>query len=192
MDLARRLGLHYMTDIANLETILKHGILSRTTVLERGVQFSDISDGEVQIRREQTEPIFGRRIHDYVPLYLNPRNAMLYKRKELQDRIAILRIDPDAVLSHATLYTDGNAAASSTEFSLDPDIMLGSLQALEAEFWTNVPDGRRRRMAEVLIHESVPPDAIERVACNNHQLAHHIREEHGLYAAVEAEKFFRI
>ena len=190
IHLARQMGLHYIAAVENLESILEHGILSRTEMIARGGFFADISDPEVQARRERWEPILGRPIHDYVPLYLNPKNPMLYVRKALQDRLVILEVDPDAVLTHSTIYTDGNAAASGTGFSLDPDILLRARDALEAAYWTDVYDGKRRRMAEALIHGRIAPEAISQAACRTALLADQVASQHGLYASADPTKFF--
>lgn len=190
MNLVKELGLHFITPVANLNSILQYGLLSRTEIVKRGLEFADISDHEVQPLRARLEPVFGRPIHDYVPLYLNPKNAMLSARRMEQDRLVILRIDCDHVAMRQPIFTDGNAAAGSTEFSLESSLLLHARSALVADYWIGVPDGRRRRMAEVLVHERIPPEAIERAVCNNRILAHRVREDYGLYAAVNPTMFF--
>ena len=189
-DLIRRFGLHFMTPVENLGSILEHGLLSRNAMLTRGVAFVDISDNEVQDLRRRPEPVFGRSIHDYVPLYLNHMNAMLYRRRELRESLVILEIYSAITAQPGVLFCDGNAAAAGTEFSTDPDVLSTAAEALDAEYWTDIADGKRRRMAEVLIPDSVPTDAIGRAICNNRELAARIREEHDLYASLDPTKFY--
>lgn len=189
-DLIRRFGLHYIIPSSNLASVLENGLLSRNEMLARRIHFDDISDHEVQVHRERHDPVHGRPIHDYVPLYLNHRNAMLYRRKEIQDRLVILIIDREVTSRPGVLFCDGNAASAATSFSIDPDILGPSRAALEADYWKNVPDGTRRRMAEVLIPDEIPRDAIARAVCNNQGLVTQIRREHDLYASVDASKFF--
>lgn len=190
MDLVRRFGLHFLTPIENLASILEHGLLSRTTMLGSGVPFVDISNHEVQQLRSRPDPIFGRPIHDYVPLFLNPRNPMLYFHRARQNRLVILRIDPAIVETEDVLFCDGNAAASRTQFSTEPEILAGALEVLEAGYWSGLADGTRRRMAEVLIPDSIPPEYVDRAVCRDHGLAQTIREEHDLYASVNSAMFF--
>lgn len=59
------------------------------------------------------------------------------------------------------VFTDGNAAMSITEFDDDPANLatLVDWEVMELTYWNNTdedPDRRRRRMAEFLIHDSVP------------------------------------
>lgn len=189
-ELIRRFGLHFMTPAANLESILAHGLLSRNAMLARGIAFVDMSDHEVQALRRRPEPVFDRSIHDYVPLYLNHMNAMLFRRRELRDSLVVLQIRSAIAAQPGVVFCDGNAAAADTGFAPDPDILGASLEALEAEYWIEVEDGRRRRMAEVLIPDVIPADAIEGVVCNNHELAERIHFEHDLYPSVDTSKFF--
>lgn len=189
-ELLQRFGLNYITPIENLPSILEHGLLSRSAMLARGVGFVDISDHDVQALRERQDPVYGRPIHDYVPLFLNHRNAMLYSRKELQDRLVILTIDRRVSSGPGVLFCDGNAAAVDTVFSTDTNILAPCREALEAEYWTGVKDGRRRRMAEVLVPDVVPCDAIVRAVCNNTELLGRIQREFDLSASVDTSFFF--
>jgi hypothetical protein len=190
MDLIRRFGLHFMTPFENLGSILEHGLLSRNEVLARGVSFVDISDHAVQAHRRRPEPVFGRSIHDYVPLYLNHMNAMLYSRREIRDSLVILEVDREVAEQAGALFCDGNAAAADTEFSTEPDVLIRAREALEAEYWRNVEDGTRRRMAEVLVPDMVSTDSIGRAICNNQALVAKIRQEHDLYASLDTTKFY--
>ncbi|MNG39818.1 hypothetical protein D3C84_1280980 [compost metagenome] len=45
--------------------------------------------------------------------------------------------------------------------------MLDSLPALNAQYWHSVPDGKRRRCAEVLVAPSIAPGFIEVAICSN-------------------------
>jgi hypothetical protein len=189
-DIIRRFGLHFMTPIENLGSILQHGLLSRNEMLIRGVSFVDISDSEVQNLRRRPDPVVGRSIHDYVPLYLNHMNAMLYRRREMSARLVILEVYSAIAALPGVLFCDGNAAAAGTAFSTDPDVLIASTEALEAEYWTDIEDGKRRRMAEVLIPDMVPTPAIGRAICNSRELAVRIRHEHDLYASFDPTKFY--
>gem|GEM_PF-6295900 len=49
--------------------IIKNGLLSRNMVIKYKMKFNDISDKEIQEKREE------KKIHDYASTYLNPKNA---------------------------------------------------------------------------------------------------------------------
>ena len=75
-DITNANYLYNITSIENLESILIHGILSKNKVsnLTRHI---DISNAEVQHRRDNVVLPNGKMLHDYANLYFNPRNAML-------------------------------------------------------------------------------------------------------------------
>ncbi|AZM81567.1 TPA: DUF4433 domain-containing protein [Pseudomonas aeruginosa] len=70
--------LYYMMPLENFQRVRKHGLVSRSTAMEQGLHVRDYSDQEVQSRRaNRHEPVFQRCLHDYVLLYLIPRNPNL-------------------------------------------------------------------------------------------------------------------
>ena len=71
-------SLWYITHKENIESILVHGILNRNNA-KKLPNYVDISDHQVQSLRKKREPIYHRRIHEYVPMFVNPKNAMLYR-----------------------------------------------------------------------------------------------------------------
>ena len=98
-----------MTHKDNLPSILRQGLLSHNAAHGGGHNARNIADPNVTgIRARKVEPIHGRLINDYVPLYFNPKNAMLYVRKHIQDDIVILGIDPNVILEPQSIFTDGN------------------------------------------------------------------------------------
>lgn len=183
-------GLHYLVHHGNLGSILEHGILPYSKVRALGLNFIDLSDADVQQHRERSDPIIGVSIHDYVPLYLNPKNAMLYVRHEQQDNILILHVNTAVASKARVLYTDGNAASRATQFSLVDDVVRPSLPVLRADRWTGFADGKRRRMAEVLIHGCIAPENIVRVTCSTQETADWVRRSHNIYAVCHPQFYF--
>lgn len=156
--------LYHMTHIDNLSSIIKYGLYAHGN----GYQSKDISDHDVNDRRSLQEPIYHLPIHSYVPFYLNPKNAMLYRRRNIQDKIVILGINRDLIFSKQAIFTDGNAACQSTKFYNNiSDIKNLDWDCLHAERWSDIFDGRRTRMAEVLIPDHVSVNEIEVVFCND-------------------------
>lgn len=191
--MAVRLGeeLYYMTHHENLASILERGILCHSRVVRDCVQRVDISDPGVQQWRERCEPVFGRPIHDYVPLYFNPRNPMLSRRRQLQNALVILVISNRALdCKDSVLFADGNAACKATRFSASACILSGSAPVLQADNWHDIPDGKRRRCAEALVHQHLRPQLITSVVCSNAALAGLLHARLGVQAVVDASLFF--
>jgi hypothetical protein len=88
--------LYHMTHVDNIPSILKYGLQAHGNDFQK----RDISNQEVNSRRSRREPIYGKRIHDYVPFYFSPRNPMLYVQNNEED-IVIL------VFPASIMYEDG-------------------------------------------------------------------------------------
>jgi hypothetical protein len=156
-----------MTHINNLASIIKRGLLSHNSAHRLNVIQSDISDPDVQdIRADLVVPFYNRPLHAYVPLYFAPRNPMLYKRKEMQEDIVILGLDPNLLFEPNILITDGNAAAKETSFYRRHNA-LSKLpwDSIRAKSWHNIEDGRRIKCAEVLFYDKIMPNKIQFVFC---------------------------
>lgn len=171
-------GLYHMTDISNLNNIFKFGLLSHTDAHKKCLVQRDISDNEVNDRRNSREPKNNRKIHDYVPLYFNPRNPMLYRRKDWQNSIVILEIDNRFIYQKNSLFTNGNAASNSTIFFND----LTELDKVDLNFilgngyWTDYQDGKRKKCSEVLAYPIIGRQYILKVHCKNTQIMEKVRE----------------
>jgi len=162
----RVLNLYHMTHQNNLSGIMTFGLLSHDEIRKMNKEIVDISEASVNDRRRKIEPIKHRSVHEYVPLYFNPKNPMLYKRKDLENEIVVLEIDRNILCDLDCVFTNGNAASSSTEF-YDDIKMLEKLDwnCLRSASWTEFPDGKRTRCAEVLVYNSIPIDYIKAVNC---------------------------
>lgn len=158
---------YHFTHVDNLRTIARHGLLSHSHVNASGLARCDISDPEVQRRRGRLEPVYARRIHDYVPLYLNPRNPMLYKLRRLADQLVMLAFDISDFLPVPTLFADGNAACGATRFGDALNTVYPSNDVLRAEYWNVFREGSRRRCAEFLVPDRIPVSLISSVHARN-------------------------
>lgn len=182
---------YHMTHKNNLAGILQHGILSHTDVLVReDILATDISDAGAQRWRDREESTNHRAIHDYAPLYINPKNPMLFVRRSLQHEIVILKISPGVLQDGQHVFSDGNAASRETRFSSDSTVVADSLTALNAEYWANCTDGKRRRCAELLVYPKVQPVHILSVICSNNALAEEIAMGTDLQIEVNPSMFF--
>jgi hypothetical protein len=182
---------YHMTHKSNLAGILQHGILSHSDVLTRDdVLATDISDAGAQKWRDREESANHRAIHDYAPLYINPKNPMLFVRRNLQREIVILKISPTVLQDGQHVFSDGNAASRDTKFASNSNIVADSIDALNAEYWANCPDGKRRRCAELLVYPKVQPVHILSVICSNNALAREIAMGTNLQIEVAPSMFF--
>jgi len=160
--------LYHMTHINNLDNILKNGLKSNTEVKKHNLIKVDISDNDVNDRRVRPEPIYKRKIHDYVPLYFNPRNPMLYKRLDLQDDIVILGINKKIFHKEKVIFTDGNAASNSTSFFNNINYLENiNWSCIKNDYWNKYEDGKRIKCAEVLVPNKIETQFIDKIFCNN-------------------------
>lgn len=162
--------LYHMTHIDNLNSILTYGLLCHNLARQKGFIKTDISMPEAQRWRSH--------LHDFVPLYFNPRNTMLYKRLELQNNIIMLAINPDVLEIKTTRFTDGNAASNSTKiYDYRQTSQFSSLpwDIIFSDSW-NHPDPeikqeyKRIMCAEVLVYNSISIDKILKILCRNTNL----------------------
>ena len=152
--------IFHMTDYNNLKNILLHGLQNHYNAYKK----VDISDREVNDRREKVEHIYGRKIHDYVPFYFNPRNAMLYKNRN-NARVIILGFDVRVIKDHQDdfLISNRNASADDAKFSKYlPDLQNTNFINFNDVFsqrWCNngirYDDIKQKMMAEILINDVV-------------------------------------
>ncbi|MCK5853693.1 MAG: DUF4433 domain-containing protein [Sulfurovaceae bacterium] len=164
-DVFNRYGIQYfyhITHISNVDSILEHGLYAHLNAYKK----RDISNQSVNARRASREPIFRNPIHSYVPFYFNPKNAMLYVKQDIQENLVILAFKRDILLDESAIFTDGNAAVGSTRFFDDlNDLSRLNWNCLNAPRWNGFPDGKRERMAEVLVHGHVDSNSIAKIIC---------------------------
>lgn len=165
--------IYHMTHIDNLKFILKEGLYSHNNKYKQ----VDISDCEVNSKRSRAEPIHNKSIHSYVPFYINPKNAMLYKRQEIQNEIVILKLNRELIYENGSIFTDGNASSVYTSFynNLD-DLSMLDWDCINDDNWYTHPDGRRTKMSEVLVPDYVCTENIEAIICNNISIEQNVKE----------------
>ena len=134
--------------------LLQHGLLSHNEAHRLGL-VTDISDPTVQYLRSN-RIIDDIKLHDYVPFYFSPRNPMLYVRREIQNQIVFLGVDPCLLFESTTIFSDGNAAALDTKFYRGVSL-LDNLpwDIINAGYWSDIPDGKRIKCAEILVYPKV-------------------------------------
>lgn len=154
MERAELKELYYITSISNVASILDRGILCYDSATK--IEHDSVADEEVQERRSHVLVLGRARLHDYANLYLNARNAMLYRRAKHEGRIdslCVLRVATEVLNAPGVVIADCNAASSTVEFYDQIDDGLAALNKWElfAKSWENDLQRRSRMQAEVLV-----------------------------------------
>jgi hypothetical protein len=91
---------------------------------------------------------------------------MLYVRREIQHELCLIEISLSVLSECDFLFTDGNAAARNTKFYNTTD-NLDKLpfDVLNASYWNEFPDGKRKRSSEVLVYPLIEPKHIIKLHC---------------------------
>jgi ssDNA thymidine ADP-ribosyltransferase, DarT len=188
--------LHYITPIANLPSIMQHGLLSHRRTQQLGAV--SIALQEVQDIRAKKQVPGGRPLHEYVNLYICARNPMLYKRLNQRNHICVLSVSTDVLDLAGVVVTDMNAASNYVRFGAGPhglEIVDG--ERTFAEFWTHsdpIEYYRRSAMkcAEVLVPDRVVPGLIRHAYVCNEETRQRVEAYGtGLAASVNHALFFR-
>jgi len=159
--------LHYIAPIADVASIIEHGILSNRCAAR--LPHESIAMQEVQGRRVDKRIPGGRSLHDYVNLYFDAHNPMLSKCRSQNQNICVLRVDVRVLDLEGVIVTDRNAASSYARFYP----MTSGIAALDkglvyARYWTHqdpyeAMTQKSIKCAEVLVPERVDPTFIAAV-----------------------------
>ncbi len=163
-------GFYHITHISNLESILKRGLYSHDQVRKCKILPSIVYDRDIVEWRGYIPTARRKSLHEYVNLYFNPRNPMMYRVKVHERRdVAVVQVNSRVLDRKDVLLADGNAAANATAFHpVDMKTLAQLRQQVDRESW-NDPDeavkkeNKRKMMAECLVPEHVPPTMIEAV-----------------------------
>lgn|GEM_PF-165921 len=189
--------LHYITPVANLGSIVIHGVLSHN--LAARLPHTSVSLESVQDLRSQRRVPRGRPLHDYANLYFDARNPMMYKlTKNSVVPLIVVRLDAALLDLPGAVVTDGNAASFNTVFLPSP----GGLSRLDedrvyADWWNDQnpltkAELGRARCAELLVPGRVEPQFL--LGCYVDHWNHRSEcssQSPGLSVEVKAHVFFR-
>jgi hypothetical protein len=170
--------LHF-THLSNLPSIVEHGLLSDTRA-QGTVAGVEVGKPEIKTYRRET-PVHvppGGVVADYVPFYFAPRSPMMYvihrgAVPELQggsDMLVYLTTTVEDLVANGAklVVTDRNAVLGYAEQTDDLDCLdeIIDWQLMRAMFWNDTPEEperKERRMAECLVHGSVPWSVVDGV-----------------------------
>lgn len=151
--------LHCIMPMANIGSIMQHGILSYERAA--ALPHASVAMQPVQERRDKKEVPGGLKLHQYANLYFHARNPMLYKRLNEAPHLCVLRVSVEVFAIKGTVISDQNAASDYVRFR-DPSQWNGlpfdDIFAMDwrdddqAAFWRK----KSRKCAEALVPQRVP------------------------------------
>lgn len=174
----RRGYVVHLTSIDNLRPIWGAGALLASSVLGDAPVVDELGSREVKELRSHRQVLCasGGVVADYVPFYFCARSPMLYfahtgnplspfKKGQAELVHLVSHVDVVAALELSFAITDRNAALGYASFSADLHDMdnLVDWTLQQQRFWNNTttePDRMERRMAEFLVHQRCPVDAL--------------------------------
>jgi len=161
-------ALQYIAHLQDLQSILELDLWCRSRVTGSDLAPNEVADAAVVSRRQpKTVGLTNRRLTDYVPLYFNARNAMLWSRKEVWAQLVVLDIAPNVVDLPGTRVTLRNAAAGSKSEDYPVAEGLARIQegAVYRDGWWDANPEVMRSMKQALQAEVLVP---RRVPCQPH------------------------
>jgi len=177
-------GLYYITHIDNLPSILRNGIFCHRRIEEEKIKFTPIYNEEIVSNRKEKKVEGEHNLWDFVNLYFQPRNAMLYRvvrffsEVNLED-LLILGLKSDLLNRKDIFVTTGNAASRETKFlrATEAQKYLKTIrEKTDKEWWTSEDGSKREIMAECLVPDKVDADNISEIYVSNDNTRNKVKE----------------
>jgi len=152
--------LHYITAMANLPSILQHGILSHTQATR--VAHDSVAMPEIQERRRNKQIPGAGFLHEYANLYFDAHNPMLSRCRARNNEICVLQIDAGVLDVPGVIIANRNAASNWTSFwPVTDGLGVISRERVFARYWLHPDDPydemshKSEKCAEVLVPDRV-------------------------------------
>lgn len=181
-------GVYRITDWRNLAHILAHGMFATNNVRLPQADYRFIADSDLTNRRANysVRPPAKGKLGDYVPFYFGKRSPMLFtlvKKGFAAERdIIYLLVKIEDIVAHECefCFTDGQANTRMTTYYVDlNDLATLDRDAIDARHWRKTeedPDITRRKSAELLIKDHVPPQLISGIVVKDVDQEQKIRQ----------------
>ncbi len=190
-------GLYYITHINNLPSILERGIFCHRKIEEEKIEFTPIYNAAIVSSRNEKKVTEESNLWDFVNLYFQPRNAMLYSLRSLREESLIIIIGlKSSLLDRNDIFvTTGNAASSCTEFLTGTNAQKRLKiirEKVDKEYWSREDGSKRELMAECLVPDSVDPNYISEIYVPNEKALNKVKEicNETIPVILEPELFF--
>ena len=188
--------LLYITAIANVLSILQHGILSHA--LASRLDHQSVAMPQIQQTRENKHIPGARSLHEYANLYFDAHNPMLSRCRARNAEICVVRVDAGVLDQAGVIVTDRNAASGWARFwSVAAGLPNTSRDRVFARYWTHRDDPyeekrhKLEKCAEVLVPDRVEAGLIIGAYAVN-QAAQQVFQQlkTGLSVQIRGELFF--
>ncbi len=158
--------VYHMTAIENLEKIFDYGLLSNHEAVSKGFLQKDVSEGSIQRIRE-TKKVYGKSLHEYVPFYINPRNAMLY-RVSRENNIVVIGVKSDSFAGLDYVLSNRNAAVKTAAFGNSQNFIENMWwDEIFSDNWNEDRNLKEITQSEVLVPSRVAQQDIAVIHCRN-------------------------
>lgn len=186
--------IFHFTDIENLDSIIKNGLLCTNVKNALGIKHKNIANTTIQERRANMDvPVGpGGKVHDYVPFYFSSINPMLLKKlneKNVDQQFIIyLCVKIQRLEEEDAVFTDASANTIETPSFYNDVKDLDKLDwaAIDKKSWgVSSDDERHKKMAEALIHKRVDISEIDAILVFNNGIKDAVKkvfEENGVQA----------
>lgn len=171
--------IFHFTDIRNLDSIIKNGLLCTNIKNKNGITHRNIANTNIQNRRATMKvPVEPKgKVHDFVPFYFSSINPMLLKKlneKNVdQPLIVYLCVKIDRLDKDDAVFTDAsaNTAVPPTFYDDIKDLDKLDWNLIENKKW-KMPDdeSRHKKMAEALIHNRIGIEEVDAIVVYNNQV----------------------
>lgn len=171
--------IFHMVHVKNLPSIIEHGLLSHNLAHKTlDFEVKDISNQDVNSRREK--------VHDFVPFYFNPRNAMLYStQSRFSDNIIILGFELKKFFKYLLNYRTGRFDFSNGNVARNDTYCTQSIKQLCNNDFLNFSDVfqtswygneeiKSKMMSEILVYEKVPFDLCTSIYIQTPEIAEQV------------------
>jgi len=154
--------LYYLCPLANIESMIRNGVLSFNAASRQVKTFNSIANENVR-RRRKTKWVGGRWLTDYANFYLRPWTPMQYNLQAKQDSFAVVKLSRELFGINGMHFSDGNAASNPTKFyTALADLNNLDWQIINTQYGFD-RESIRKRAAEVLIPDKAEPEFIEEI-----------------------------
>ena len=154
-------ALQYISPIANIPSILEKGIFSNRKA--RRLDHESCASEEIQARRERVTVPKGRALHDYVNLYFNARNPMMYLLKDGHRGLVVLVIDRKVLDLPSIVITDRNASREYTLYKPSPEgLDMIDADLVFADDWTHHNQLDYDNHKGIMCSEVLVPDHVDK------------------------------
>jgi len=187
--------LYHFTRVEHLPTVRKSGLVCDRRAQAEGLLTLEVGKTDIKARRaSRPVPVRpGGVVADYVPFYLAPRSPMMYSihmgnvpgYAEGTDRLVYLATTVERLveLGLDPVLTDRNAVLTYASFVQlrdgEPGDGFIDWPLMDERYWFDTeayPDRRERRMAECLVQDGVPWEAILFVGVKSQTVAAEVQQ----------------